>query len=172
MYLFIYIFILIIGVLSCYYWTEYEARLLVSYQAERNRMQYELRQDINNILVDLKKEKNEEKVYPLLNKLSIAHYLSDRKKDGGVYFVDFLEHLLSKYALNKELKYTLYVDKEIYTSELKLSTRLKILAFCQKKLDALDHDNLVRFELEKDISGIVISFFHKDENTKHQILSN
>ena len=105
--LYLYLSICIFGVLIYHFVIVSRLALYDGHQNIRNRMRYELRQDINNLItefnrIDLTQQKD---LFFGLQKIGASPYLGNRHMDGAHHFIAYLESTLVEQTRYKLIRY-------------------------------------------------------------------
>lgn len=123
----------------------------LSYEYERSRIRYELSQNMNNIIVDLKEKNPRLKNSELtsLYKTDSLNYLNDPFLEDGKYFIAHFEKVISKHASLLNLKYILNFEPALYPVLSNLSTKKQLVFFLYDLIEVWDYKQVLQINLRK-----------------------
>ena len=164
MYIIVYISILGLGLLSYHFLASAELEDLMVQQAVRSRIRYEFGQDIHNLTVDYKQIDSvwPDMSYASLRKVTSLNYLNAVDQDSGKHLVEHIEIILTEQARIRGIKYNLWVDKKIYTSNFNIKRRAALIDLVYHILEAWNEQKHLAIHIDINNNLIALHIVNAD----------
>ena len=163
--LYLYLSICIFGVLIYHFVIVSRLALYDGHQNIRNRMRYELRQDINNLItefnrIDLTQQKD---LFFGLQKIGASPYLANRHMDGAHHFIAHIESTLAEQTRYTLIRYHFEINPLVYQQKIGLRQRSDLIQLIHLLTKHWDNSRLLNISLEVNKNMIIMKVINADK---------
>lgn len=126
----IYISILILGVVLFRHYFSMRISQIDNNQFSRNRMRYELNQDLVNLYQENRPaHRFEANMLQIISTIQVTNHIGNRWMDGNVHFINGLEKMIQFLAMARGFRYRLDIGASVFLSPIDLKDKRKTFIY-------------------------------------------